>query len=57
VQEISNKTHNGCRKADLIEKLRTSRALTQNFDCALDTLLNNGYLIDEDDVLKSTGNI
>lgn len=56
VRDISGKTHNGCRKGNLIENLKNTKVLISNFDNALDNLLNNGYLIDEDDVLKITGN-
>ncbi len=56
VKEISNKTNNGCTKHLLVDNLRNIKALNANFESALDNLLNNGYLIEEDDILKVTGN-
>lgn len=56
VREIGNKTNNGCRKVTLVDNLRMNKALNANFENALENLLNNGYLIEEDDVLKVTGN-
>jgi len=56
IKEISYQNNNYCTRKHLFDYLRNNKINFSSLDGILDYLLNDGYLIDEDEVLKITGN-